>query len=851
MAPRKKTELAPPSGLTATASTTYTSSYMVVQEPSPPFSSPPPSLSQSSSSQKIHKSLDSMAPSRSGISRLGTKRGHTVKRTELDRVTSQSQETAWQDELESTSPETPLSLEERNMRANASRNAPLTQKASPQQTTNLNNTLIKNKSLLYSCMIEDKREENEDCKTIMRKISVRVNDPRFQTWRQVKSWVMKGYRKYQRDRKSHQTASLTRKTRNPPCSIKTVFEKHIAPIINVAEMNINAKTFLNSVVETLGTRKLFRAFQHRIKGNKLPEDMGPLIFSPLYLKLCTRQIRKVTAMRNGNRYGTEDSDDNEWSDWEEEDGEMLLDANLNGGLNVLPSIEEDGSNIGESGPIGIPITRQRNNRLSTPSKTPGQDIREAHTRMNSQARRKGRRDGRSKVRNDRKRRSRHRSSVYTQNTIDRPAHRPVPDRNQSHDQMAETRRARNATAGLSLPPAVCIRPFADLMSPAATVVPDPDIESLFCDIGGRLDADSVSKGTGNSQDSINPTQKKRKRPQKQTEREYPGKSPSIPNTRDDTQHIYQQKGGSANVPSSNRRTPAILVAENERLNRKLAKPLATQQIPSRVPRARKPSPIVKTRRAHREIRPQVFYNRSAGASAVVSRGKPGLQARNALQYSSSSDNIRDATGGRPNREDRENKSKRNNAVVLKSIPRQLMSSHPSYLSDDDDDISFPPVEEIYERLVRKGLPLPRTAMSRTAATTTATTTATQMKTQPQTAGRKGDNKKRQRRGPSSGLGSPSKRMKPAAETHHDNHKSAVYVNSQGGNTKCRGRENSVFDSDRYTPSHRARAGKADLNDQHHARGESVPSPPRPNTSVATSSKRKRARSQKPSWKISS
>ncbi|KAI0818449.1 hypothetical protein GGR55DRAFT_77629 [Xylaria sp. FL0064] len=848
MAPRKISKFASPSGLRTTPPATHTSSYMAVQEPSPPVSSPissqslSPSLSQPSSSQQSQELPDNMAPSRSGLSRSGTTRRHTV---------NQAQETP--DETESTSSETLFLSEERNTQPNASHSqrTPPTQKAITQQTVKLNNALIKNKSLLYKCISEGKNEEDEDCKALMRSISTRVDDPRFKTWRQVKLWTMKNYRKYQWDSKSLRTAPITRKTQEDSSSIKTAFKKHVTPIISVAEMNMNAKRFLDSVVESLGTRKLVRAFQHRLRSNELPEDMGPLILSPLYLKWCEKQIRKVAAARNRNRYGSEDSDDDEWSDWEE-NIEMLPDDNSNGDDHghVLPSIEEHSTNIEESDPVEMmPVTMQRIDRLSTPTKTPEQENRESQTGMSRQSERKKWRNS-WKARKERRRRSRHRllTSSSTRDGIDEPAHRPVPDRNQAHDRVPESPRARNET--LLLPLAVCIRPFANLLSPAATATPGPDIESLFRGIGRNLGIDSVSKGT-NHPDRSNPTPKKRKRPQKQTEGKGPSRDPSIRNTRDEPQHISQRKrrGSSVDSPSSKRRTPKLLIAENERVNRRLAKPLTAQQIPSRAPPARNLSPAVQTRQVHKEIQPRAFYDRSARDSTMTSRGYPEQPVSNTSQYNLPSEQSRGAEGGGPDASSKANKPERSNTAMPN---RQRSSAQHIYLSDYDRHSSLPPVEDIHEELQRKGLPLPRGA--RTWKTTAQTNTDTQRH---QTAGRKGNNnKKRHRRGPSSGndptsafsassvSGSPSKRMRFTAETNYNRNKGAVHTNPQSGNKNYRNRGNSAFNGgNRYSPYPNARADRAVPADYTHpnTRGESVP----------TQGKRKRARSQKAAWRMSS
>ncbi|KAI0904527.1 hypothetical protein F4823DRAFT_204674 [Ustulina deusta] len=605
---------------------------------------------------------------------------------------------------------------------------------------------------------------------MMRKILVAVEDRRFQTWRQVKSWTMRHYRRQQRGNKSlpsapSSSAPATRKTRNPPSFIRTPFEKNLVPIVNVTEMKMKAKNFLNSVKEAIGTRKLRRAFQHRLTCGELPEDISQLIFSPLYLKLCRRQIWKVTAARNANHSESDSSDDDEWSDWEEY-SEVSPDHDSGGGdgpttatgthLHILPSIEGGDRDSREDDPLERPVTGQRTDKPSTPIKTRELEIRDSRGRINHQARRREKYDG-CKAGNGGKHSSRCRllTSPYPQNSPDEPVCRPVPDLAQAQIQVVESPHPRKDTAGLSFPPIPWVRPFADLMLPTGTVTPGPEVESIFriggllCDTNERgaderIDVDNVSKVTSNPQDSTNPTPKEKKKSPRETVGEEQYKDPSMPSTRYISRKTYQLKGGPMGTPSSTRRTPAILAAENLRQGRKLAKPLAAKKIPSRAPLPKKTSPV-KTHQVHGEIQPPMFYNVLAGGSAVISRANPELQVNNTLQPKLS-EHIRDTEGrdtegGRSDREDKENRAGGSNGAVFKSVPRQRSLSHQSDLSDDD--ISLPPVEELYERAIHaRGSAMSRADISRT-------TTQAKSQRQPETAAQLGNNKKRPRWGPSS------------------------------------------------------------------------------------------------------
>ncbi|KAI3322139.1 hypothetical protein HD806DRAFT_523526 [Xylariaceae sp. AK1471] len=152
----------------------------------------------------------------------------------------------------------------------------------------------------------------------------------------------------------------------------------------------------------------------------------------------------------------------------------------------------------------------------------------------------------------------------------------------------------------------------------------------------------------------------------------------------------------SNAMLSSRRTPAILVAENQRQGRKLQKPLAPKKIPSRDPLSKKTS-HQKARRAHGEIRPPLFYSSSAGNASVATRPLSEVPASTLSQPRL---DVRGVQVSKPCNENEENQAEEHSAVVLNTSQQQPGSSYPGYISDDE--ISLPSVEELYRRLNPRG-----------------------------------------------------------------------------------------------------------------------------------------------------
>ncbi|KAI0964845.1 hypothetical protein F4678DRAFT_486081 [Xylaria arbuscula] len=813
----------------------HASSHLEVQELSPP-SSPSPPLSGPSSLQHTRELLDERVSSTARVTRSGTRYGETIQCTAPGRVVAHPRETAY-----------PL------RRPNTSQRILSSQKAKEQQTTKLINVLAKNKSLIYKCMDED--EDEDACKALMMKICKSVDDPRFKTWRQVKSWAKTHHRKRRGNRLRSSTPSSKR--RIPP---KTRFERNLAPIISVTEMNTNAKVFLSSVIETLGTSRLTRAFRHRLARGELPDDIAPLIFSPLYLKMCRRQVEKVTAARNASYSGSEGSDDSEWSDW----GDYDYDSSNGGSISmtptgaypfIIPSIEEDATNIRETieeedvgnirehGPVETPADEERMNRPSTPTKTPEAELCELHMRTTRRARRREKGDDRNNNNSEhRGRRQRLTSSPCPQNTL---AYGLPPDRAQVQSQARGVPAARDERSGMLFPPAPCVRPFADLMSQiAAMQSADAEsisrIEGLLRDTierraDGSLDVDSVDKATRQPQDSIDTNQRKENGPRKEAAGENQRHESSTSNTTGNSQNASRPK---CSTISSTRRT--CLVIENGRLREKVAEP-------------------VKTRGPYREIPPTVFYNESVRDSIIIPPTSPELRVRNNQQHKPSSEHNAEAEKRKQDIAATDTVSGRSNDAVLKDvqIQQQRSWSDPSHIFDSDDEGEvFPPIEEICEGLVGKRLASFQAIASHNSHTSHA---ATMPAKQLDTTRNSSSHKKRHRQERSSldcdisalALDIPTKRMKTTPETslrtssavteaegsiHTDIRISNAHTDRRGSSAAKESRESNFRQAVRPHKSVPANYGRG--------RGESITS-----SSGSAPPLAKRRRGQKSPWRI--
>lgn len=164
----------------------HTASYLVVQAPSPPPSSPPPKFIIPIPIRQSPVSVEDEAPSISDLTGPQTTRQErTTKSKARERPVVQPQEVAvsnatqthtmslftyscvLQDQIQSNNqPEVQSHggprARAKASRAKGSRTSPSPRKVKTQQSENLVKILTRNKSLVYTCLIED-RDDSETC----------------------------------------------------------------------------------------------------------------------------------------------------------------------------------------------------------------------------------------------------------------------------------------------------------------------------------------------------------------------------------------------------------------------------------------------------------------------------------------------------------------------------------------------------------------------------------------------------------------------------------------------------------------------------------------------------------------
>ncbi|KAI0466935.1 hypothetical protein F4859DRAFT_526208 [Xylaria cf. heliscus] len=592
-----------------------------------------------------------------------------------------------------------------------SRPGPLSKKAMAQQTTKLVNVLIRNSVLLSDCLDESKDVDDEKCNNIMRRVSAAVQDWRFQSWRQVKSWMRRHRYRQERRTKVHASSSSSMRSNRTPMpknkkkkggvSFNTAFNKYLVPILNTSEMTTNLQKFLDSVTKAFGTYGLIRAFRHRLaRDDELPEDIRPLIFSPLFLKAYERQVRKVKSAAP-NRTDSDDSE-TEWSEsaWEEEEEEDVVsnwrDTMRAAGTNVLPSIEQE--NGGEDD-YDL-VTGESPNRPSAPIEGQVLEIRAPLVRMSHRTRHEVKCDARRAGRNNSEPVSRARLSPPPplppppQRTFEHSTRQPVPDPVRVSRPMEESARTRESESESLCRPAPNIRPFADFTTPAVSEPPDPDTGSILrpgsvlrnssgCNNMASLNK-VVTTGVINDtqqQHVTNTCPEGKSKTNKNIKAKYQREDVSISYSQGATPSTSQTKDGPITISNSMllvRETPAILRAENQKQDRKFAKPLVPTKIPSR-PTIRKQSSTLVTPRGQGEIRPPVFYNPSTEETGVVRESNARVQVKSSEQL----ETIKPCSKGK------ENMSRGTNKVA-QNISRQSLS---------DDELSLPSLEEIYGPLL--------------------------------------------------------------------------------------------------------------------------------------------------------
>ncbi|KAI8628066.1 hypothetical protein F5Y19DRAFT_151801 [Xylariaceae sp. FL1651] len=628
----------------------------------------------------------------------------------------------------SSQPSSSLELSHRRVNARASAE----QGTSTVQTMRLVKVLNKRKALLYACLVDDKAEEDEDCKTIMQDISEVVNDSRFRTWSKVKSWTKTQHRKWLK--RSPQVLRPSAKKRTST-QLGILFSK-LVPVLNTSRMNINARKFFDSVLDTFGSDKLKRTFSHHLTRDELPDDIGALIFSPLFWKLYKTQTHIA---------------DDDQSDWADED-ELTEDEDSNDPNHSIPRLSS--IELGHDGrDVSMTVTSERNDELSTtfPSLVENQELEIRGPQSSNHTDWRNEEDYMVNFSSNKGRYGSHGwpSPPYQNLNVSSASTRWLAP-SEAQDQAIGNTRVRDESDWLS-PLGPCIRPFSDIMSPGEAVVSGTRTEPLTQistlphvlsdpfndeDVNERVSAAPVAVcsdgGNGSKRASdlhhgsniTGGAARKREKHKRRRLNRLMKKATASPSASSYPRPVGASEPSAASLTS---RTPEILIAENLRHDRKLEKPLAPKIIPNRDPAPKKLSPV-KTRRAHEEIWPPGFYN-------PLPLIRDGAQITRESMPSGPDLDVPGTRMTMSRKEDRENRVEEPCAMRPNSLQLQLDSTLQSYSSDDD--ISFTSVEEIYQRAKRQA----RTQTTRSsAASITAATTGTKENNENNTYKRRGANR---------------------------------------------------------------------------------------------------------------
>ncbi|KAK5635522.1 hypothetical protein RRF57_011234 [Xylaria bambusicola] len=371
-------------------------------------------------------------------------------------------------------------------------------------------------------------------------------------------------------------------------------------------------------MEAIGSRKLIRTFRHHLVRDKLPEDIAPLIFSPLYLKLYKEQIQNITRARSMKAYpyGSDSDGRCEWETSRDvspenndysDDGDAVKTASAS--LHTIPSIENDDGVIVDDLPQ-LHVSEGEAIEPSTWTEAQEPVIRKLQAETNSQAQ-TGKKHNTAGT--DNKWRIEHQppTSSGSQSPAEKSCCQPVLGQIEGHIRGKENSSFLDRkVGGLPIDQAPCVRLFSDLMLSTTIMTPAPEedcvhqVEALL----RNIDECGADRSTNLDSGCKDTRRRKKKRKQREgAKREHGGNTA----TNEDT-----SKGADASritkAPSPPRgRTPKLLADENRRQACKLAKPLVAKNVPSRPAPVRKATPANKVRRrvVHKEIKPPTFYQR--------------------------------------------------------------------------------------------------------------------------------------------------------------------------------------------------------------------------------------------------
>ncbi|KAI0183250.1 hypothetical protein EV127DRAFT_414344 [Xylaria flabelliformis] len=714
----------------ATNSTLYTSSYMIVQEPSPPPSSSQLSFSSLSSSEQSHRFPDATIPSRSLRHEPRARCVQTNTPKTPEGPVRQLEETVLQDKNRLHRKETTP------MESGVGPRTSLQQMARTQQTTKLVGVLIRDESILPNCVEPDEYADDNNCMTAVGSVSRAAEDWRFQSWRSVKALASPS------TKRTNRIAIPRKKWNNGAVPFGTALKNSPVPIMSTLVMSINAQKFLKSVIEAIGARRLTQVFHRRlVRNDELPDDISPLIFSPLFLKTFKRQIQKVNlATRDRDK---PDNSESEWSDWEEDhDDEASSDEAF-----ATRTIDADDA---------LPSTEQKNDSEDVPelatgekpeapstlvaSQEPGTPM--TWTKMNCKARRE-----KIGCKVDAHGGSQNGPTLLS--TIEDPTRRPVSVQVQPEvqDWDAEMEQAARREPETPFSSASHVRLFADFATPVASEAPDHETESIthFRNLlRNRPEKVNPSKAVNETrqhvtnlssqgEDRTTTTTTTKKKKKKKTSIEHPGKVLSIFKNQGATPSTSLTKGGSASISTPAlpvRETPAILRAENQRQETKLTKPLAPTRIPSRSAAQRKQNGSLASRFwVQAEISPLDFYNSSSSICNNTRASQPKYPERTCNGTKALGKKNKLAAGDNNNDNSNSNSVARGN-----SVPKQHHELSSRQNSPSDDELSLPSMEEIYESLLNtaQGCSSTENTTKQPATTTTTKTIAMAKATTTQT-----------------------------------------------------------------------------------------------------------------------
>ncbi|KAI0189273.1 hypothetical protein F4808DRAFT_465951 [Astrocystis sublimbata] len=405
-----------------------------------------------------------------------------------------------------------------------------------------------------------------------------------------------------------------------------------------------------------------------------------------------------------NLAGSDDSgSESEWSDWEEEEHEENAVSRNNiavsaEGDKVLPSIEQDDNTRF----VRKHTVKETPDGLGTPLSSLEPEVQAPPARMSRGTRQAG---------------------EYASCKVMSSNIKPDSSQNQPLSSIIVGEVARVVASGEAqidhrekereslISPAPVIRPFADFVTPDASNSPEPELSDQFLRSLLRNSSDHEGRTRPKrAREAINSSQWHRtstglRGKGRQGEKSTKDTVGMVQHTTVATTSSLQAKTSQARVavspsfPSRSlaaRETPAILRAENQRQNLRLAKPLAPIQVPSQPMPQRPPTPVVR-RQVVPEIPPASFYGSSSGKTSRTGTGTGAgstrRQSKSAAQPNLSSSNCAANTDISVSH----GKHKSKGSQQSNTAPRPSLHVSQQPFPPFEKEPSLPPPQEIYRR----------------------------------------------------------------------------------------------------------------------------------------------------------